>query len=105
MSGLEPVGLPKSRHEGRLQGYGTIGHKRIVVDRKIKDNAHLFVLQHISKVHPYLDEHMAFLRTNNPSKGERWLAEQHNRSFISWFKDRVMFELTETPSTVCDIIK
>ncbi|XP_056688175.1 uncharacterized protein [Spinacia oleracea] len=105
LAGLEPVGLSKSRHEERLEGHGIIGHKRIVVDRKMKAKAHLYVLQHLSKVQPYIDDHMAYLKEKNPLKDDQWLAKEHNDTFIAWFQVKVMSQRTKTPKVVCEMIK
>jgi Domain of unknown function (DUF4218) len=37
LEGAEPIGLPKSRHEGRLKGVGTIGYKLVTVDLKLRN--------------------------------------------------------------------
>ncbi|XP_021714663.1 uncharacterized protein LOC110682635 [Chenopodium quinoa] len=98
----EPIGLPTSRHEGRLDGHGTLGQKRIspTHDQFLQD--HLFVLHHVAEVHPYLEEHMDSLRAEFPSKGERALMQLHNKMFVMWFHDRVMRQLDES---VSDTIK
>ncbi|XP_021717904.1 uncharacterized protein LOC110685685 [Chenopodium quinoa] len=91
----EPIGLPTSRHEGRLDGHDTLGSKRFL-------QAHLFVLHHVAEVHPYLDEHMDSLRAEFPSKRERVLMQLHNKMFVTWFHDRVMRQLDKS---VSDTIK
>ncbi|XP_021728353.1 uncharacterized protein LOC110695429, partial [Chenopodium quinoa] len=75
----EPIGLPTSRHEGRLDGHGTLGSKRISPTHDQFLQAHLFVLHHVAEVHPYLEEHMDSLRAEFPSKGERGLMQLHNK--------------------------
>jgi len=65
MTGVGPIGVPKSRYEGRLQGVGTIGLKAVVADRDELLKAHFIVLQHMADVTPYIDEHMAILRQQN----------------------------------------
>ena len=49
----KPIGLPTFRHEGRLEGKGTIGSKSITPPRDILLLAHLYVLHHIPEVHPF----------------------------------------------------
>ena len=65
MTGVGPIGVPKSRYEGRLQGVGTIGLKAVVADRDELLKAHFIVLQHMADITPYIDEHMAILRQQN----------------------------------------
>nr|ABF96285.1 transposon protein, putative, CACTA, En/Spm sub-class [Oryza sativa Japonica Group] len=40
MSETFSIGLPRSHHEGRLDGVGTIGRKIVRLDRKVYDKAH-----------------------------------------------------------------
>jgi len=54
MTGVGPIGVPKSRYEGRLQGVGTIGLKAVVADRDELLKAHFIVLQHMADVTPYI---------------------------------------------------
>jgi hypothetical protein len=55
---LDPIGVPKSRHEGRLSGKRTPGKKAYI--GKEDDyfcKAHYIVLQNSSLVDPYIDVH------------------------------------------------
>ena len=89
MTGVGPIVVPKSRYEGRLQGVGTIGLKAIVADNDDLRKTHFIVLQHMADVAPYIDEHMTILRQQNYTRSQKWLTDEHNRSFIGWMKDRV----------------
>ena len=97
MTGVDPIGVPKSRYEGRLQGVGTIGLKAIVADRDELLKAHFIVLQHMADVTPYINEHMAILRQQNYTRSHRWLTDEHNRSFIGWLKERVKNQPERSP--------
>ncbi|XP_066164140.1 uncharacterized protein [Oryza sativa Japonica Group] len=67
---LRPIGVPESRHEGRLRGKGTLGRKAIMtVDNNLFRKAHFTVLQHSSLVTPYIEEHLALVRARNIGKG------------------------------------
>jgi Domain of unknown function (DUF4218) len=79
---IEPIGLPKSRHKGRLQGIGTIRYKLVTVGLELRQKVYLKVLQHLSLVAPSVNEHLAYLRENNPFKGEIWVINEHNLKFI-----------------------
>ena len=92
MAMAKPIGLPTSRHEGRLEGKGTIGSKTITPSRDSLLQAHLYVLHHISEVHPFLNEHFDILRAKYPSKGDKALMQLHNKTFIDWFHNRVICE-------------
>jgi hypothetical protein len=60
------IGSSQSHHEGRLDGVGTVERKIVRMDRKVYDTAHFTVLQHMTEVVPYVDEHLAVLRQKNP---------------------------------------
>ncbi|XP_056695260.1 uncharacterized protein [Spinacia oleracea] len=105
MSRDEPIGLPKSRHEGRLEGKGTIGAKDINVPLEKHMQAHLFVLHQLTEVSPYLEKHMQELRARNPTKAERSLVLEYNRTFTDWFHDKVIDELDVKGHKISNTIK
>ncbi|XP_019156907.1 PREDICTED: uncharacterized protein LOC109153494 [Ipomoea nil] len=69
LANVESIGNPKPIHEGRLSGKGTIGFKHFVPPTNLRDKAHHLVLEHLTEVHPYLEQHMSMIRQQNPSKG------------------------------------
>jgi hypothetical protein len=81
-----PIGVPKSRHEGRLIGKVTIGKKAITPDPHLFCYAHFHVLQQMSE---YLDEHKEVLLGDNPKHNESWIANEHMRKFIGWLQDQI----------------
>jgi hypothetical protein len=83
-----PIGISKSHHKGRLTGKGTIGKKAITPDPHLFCCAHFHVLQQMSIVSEYLDEHKVLLR-DNFGHNESWLANEHMRKFIGWLRDRI----------------
>jgi hypothetical protein len=78
------IGVPKSRHEGRLTSKGTIGKNAITLDLDLFHRAHFHVLQQMSIVSEYLDEYKEMLLRDNPGRNELWLANEHMRKFIGW---------------------
>ncbi|KAK1373173.1 hypothetical protein POM88_029366 [Heracleum sosnowskyi] len=105
LASVDPVGIPRSRHEGRLEGQGTLGHKMISPSAEICERAHLFVLQHMTEVNHYLQEHIGLIRQMHPSKSGKWITNEHNRTFVKWFKDRVMSQYSESPTTISNTLK
>ena len=101
LEGVEPVGLPKSRYEGRLQGVGTIGFKSIGVTNDLRQKAHLKVLQHLAVVTPFIEEHTKELRLKNPRKPESWISEKHKVEFTQWLRRRVR----SSPDSVSDTVR
>jgi hypothetical protein len=84
-----PIGVPKSHHEGRLTSKGTIGKKSITLDPYLFRRAHFHVLQHMSIVSEYLDEHKEMLLRDNLGQNELWLANEHMRKSIGWLRERI----------------
>lgn len=105
LSRLTSIGIPKSRHEGRIEGKGTLGRKVLEVGRELQNQAHLYVLQQSTAVNSYIVQHLAFLKHWNPCKSERWLRNEHNNSFIKWFKDQVNVQLKNKSNEVSDDIR
>ncbi|XP_074283650.1 uncharacterized protein LOC141608187 [Silene latifolia] len=105
LTSVQSIGLPTSRHEGRLEGKGTLGKKIITVNRVCFDKAHMYVLQHMTEVHPYLSDHLALLKRQYPHKREGWLVSEHNRTFVHWFKEKVMTELSNTTHELSDNLR
>jgi hypothetical protein len=60
------IGVPISHHEGRLTGKRTTGKKAIAPDLDLFHHSHFHVLQHMSIVSEYLDEHKEMLLRDNP---------------------------------------
>jgi hypothetical protein len=61
-----PISVPKSHHEGKLIGKGIIGKKAITPDPHLFRCAHFHVLQQMSIVSEYLNEHKEALLRDNP---------------------------------------
>ena len=58
---LNPIGVPQSRHEGRLRGKGMLGKKATLCpDWDSFNQAHYTVLHNSSLVAPYIEEHNFF---------------------------------------------
>jgi hypothetical protein len=84
-----PIGVPKSHHEGRLTEKGTIRKKTITSDPHLFHCAHFHVLQQMSIVFEYFDEHKGVLLRDNLGHNESWLANEHMRKFIGWLQDQI----------------
>jgi hypothetical protein len=82
-----PIGVPKSHHEGRLIGKGIIGKKAITLYPHLFRCAHCHVLQQMFIVFDYLDEYKEVLLRDNPGCNESWLVNEHMRKFIGWLRD------------------
>jgi len=43
---------------------------------------------------PYIDAHKAIVKANNPRQPEKWVLIEHNRTFMPWFKNKVLKDST-----------
>nr|CAD39700.3 OSJNBb0115I21.8 [Oryza sativa Japonica Group] len=103
MSDADPIGVPASRHEGRLSGVGTIGRKRIRPDQASYVQAHYAVLQHMAEVGPYFEEHLEKIRDENLGRSNAWINREHNSWFNEWFKNRVTMS-TDVPNETVQLL-
>ena len=61
---IKSIGVPESRHEGRLRGKGTLGKKSMYcMDGISFTQAHYIVLQRSTLVAPYITEHKNIVRS------------------------------------------
>ncbi|XP_071707891.1 uncharacterized protein [Rutidosis leptorrhynchoides] len=89
MDGFKSFRIPQSRHEGRLSGQGILGRKTGYSNVVDYQEAHFNVLQHITSIDLFIQEHMSLLRQQNRKKSAKWLAKQHKKTFSEWLKDKV----------------
>jgi hypothetical protein len=47
------------------------------------------MLQQMSIMIEYLDEHKEMLLRDNPGRNELWLVNEHMRKFIGWLRERI----------------
>jgi len=88
---IKSIGVPKSRHEGRLGGRGTIGRKpEICRDGHSFTQAHYAVLLGSSWAAPYINEHKNIVRSQNPGKDDFWLSDKHMKTFGSWLQGHLI---------------
>ncbi|KAA0067177.1 transposase [Cucumis melo var. makuwa] len=59
------------------------------------DQAHLYVIQNVNDILPYVEQHMESLRKLNSCKAQskKWIQEEHNRSFSRWLSTWVALAL------------
>ena len=90
---LKPIGVPESRHKGRLDGKGTLGgDQKICMGGHSLTEAHYTVIQNSALVAPYMDEHKNFLRSKHPERSDDWITREQTRSFTSWLQTRTMHD-------------
>jgi hypothetical protein len=81
MDPQHPVGVPRSRHEGKLSGVGTLGKKSVTPKPDAFQKAHFTVIQQLHLITPFANENKRQLREDNPDHGRSWLAKMHMQGF------------------------
>src|SRR4051812_40511230 len=87
----QSIGVPLSRHEGRLAGYLVLKGTPCHSSSSMVDQADLTVLHHTSGISAYEDEHLEFIKNREHGKKQsvRTLNNTHNAEYIAWLKDRL----------------
>jgi hypothetical protein len=84
---LDTISVPKSWHEGRISGKGTLGKKSYIgKEDDYFRKAHYTVLQNSSLVESYIEEHKDIVRSKFPRRTEVWITHQHMDSFGYWLR-------------------
>jgi hypothetical protein len=86
---INRVGVPVSRHDGRLGGKGTIGEKAVKIVEVVSfRQAHFAVLQQADGVMAYINEHKQLLQSKHIGRSQAWLEKKHKEEFGDWFRRR-----------------
>ncbi len=62
----------------------------MTVDNNLFRKAHFTVLQQSSLVAPYIEEHLALVRTRNIGKFDAWITRHHIDTFPTWLRQHLM---------------
>ena len=82
-----PIGVPTSRHEGRLSGIGVSEKRRWVDEDYLNvEESHFAVLQQLQIVEPYVNQHLEELRREGHTEGR--IMKEHKRRFTTWFSNQ-----------------
>jgi hypothetical protein len=89
MDPQNPIGVPRSRHEGRLSSVGTMGKKSVTPEQDACQKDHFTVIQQLHLITLFANEHKRQLHEDNPDRGRAWLAKMHMQGFSRWLRDYV----------------
>ena len=79
------LGVPVSRHEGRLQGKGIIKEKLVHAHEfSVLMQTHFIVLHQAHVVSPYVEKHKQELAAASISRSQTWIDKQHREKFATW---------------------
>jgi hypothetical protein len=84
MDPQNPIGVPRSQHEGKLSGVGTMGKRSVTPDADAFEKAHFTVIQQLHLITPFANEHKQQLHEDNPNRGRAGLAKMQMQGFSRW---------------------
>jgi hypothetical protein len=90
MDPQDPIGVPRSRHEGRLSGVGTMGKSSVTPDADALQKGHFTVIQQLHLITPFANEHKQQLREDNPTCGSIGLGVQRCTCKVSAGGSKIM---------------
>jgi hypothetical protein len=106
---IKSIGVPESRHEGRLRGKGTLGKKLMYcldgislmycLDGISFTQAHYTVLQSSTLVAPYIIEHNNIVRSQHPAQSDSWITHKHMATFSGWLRTHLINDKLEISYT------
>jgi hypothetical protein len=90
-----PIGVPVSRHHGRISGKGNKGYKSFidVTYQRVRE-AHFSIMQQLAVLRPYIEKHLQELHKRIQDK--TLIVKQHKLHFIAWLKE-LNIPIGETP--------
>jgi hypothetical protein len=62
----------------------------MTVDNDLFRKAHFTVLQQSLLVAPYIDEHLAIVRSKNSGKSDTWITRHHIDTFPAWLREHLL---------------
>ena len=99
---INPIGVPESRHKGRLSGKGILGKKTYISKGDDYFNkAHYTVLQNSSLVDLYIETHKNLLRSEFSGKSEAWITRQHMKLSATSYEKNVRVMRVLMRSCIC----
>lgn len=95
----EAIGIPKPQYDGRCGGIQ--GLKLKSLDSVEVLQAHLYILNNIDEVQPYISTHKRIVKEKNSRMNEKWVLKEHNKTFLKWFKETISNDNTCSENLKC----
>jgi hypothetical protein len=82
----KPIGVPMSRHKGRISRKGTKGRKTFNDEscERVRE-AHFITPHQLQIAAPYMQQHFNYFVKN--MKEHQWIMKEHKCYFTMWLKD------------------
>ena len=79
----------------------------VLVDTFELEQAHIYILYKSTKVVAYVNQHLVNVRLlyANKSRREQWIQNEHTYTFISWFMNQILKELSNPNNTMSKTLR
>ncbi|KAL4030872.1 hypothetical protein IC575_009126 [Cucumis melo] len=111
LCGVDPIGLGCQKLRDNSD-YSELGRPlssgvTSIPERELLYQAHQYVLENTVDVQPYIEKHLIALQQQHQSrsKNQKWIQDEHNRTFISWLREKVETELATGDVEVSDNLR
>ncbi|XP_073120024.1 uncharacterized protein [Henckelia pumila] len=90
LGSLHTIGIPTIHRQIEITKPLSAAVVQSITEDELQQ-AHRYVLENDVDTDRYIEEHMSYLNARFPqrAKSKRWLQDEHNRTFSTWFLDRV----------------
>ncbi|TYK27468.1 transposase [Cucumis melo var. makuwa] len=114
LCGVDPIGLgceklrdDSDNSENLELGRPLSSGVTSIPQRELLHQAHRYVLENTADVQPYIEKHLITLQRQHQSrsKNQKWIQDEHNRTFISWLREKVGTELATGDVQVSDNLR
>ena len=107
LSNVEGIRLFKRVCTKSIDGNSKIGLDVITVSRDLLCQAHRYVLNNTDEIQSYINKYMDYIRHINPTKSrsEKWVIDEHNKSFIKWFQNLVVSQLSTKSNCISETLR
>jgi len=60
--------------------------------KRIGSRIFVYILNNIDEIIPYIEQYIDEIKAAHPWMNKKWIFNEHNKSFLVWFKKRVCSE-------------
>uniref|UniRef100_A0A803PCS7 Transposase n=1 Tax=Cannabis sativa TaxID=3483 RepID=A0A803PCS7_CANSA len=102
IANVDTIGIPKPRRDPKEESKGIFSGRFENVEVKDLELAHRNVLENTIGVQPYIKEHLAWLTQQYSSRTEKWIRNEHHKTFKSWFQAKVHLDMKDPSKNVSE---
>ena len=89
---VKSVGILESHYDKTGGGKGTRGYNVVTMTRQEVSQVHLYVLNNIADMIPYIEAHKQILRVSQQKMNMMRMLQEHNRTFFNRFRESIFVD-------------